>query len=110
MWFCDFGKKFQYSIRYAHGNIKTTLPILKQRGQKYFAISDYGEISSWPSLYFKCKENDIVPILGIQTFLNNYRLSGCGNEIEIEKISYDECWKKNLKEVSDDEKSFSTID
>lgn len=110
MWFCDFGKKFQYSIRYAHGNIKTTLPILKQRGQKYFAISDYGEISSWPSLYFKCKENDIVPILGIQTFLNNYRLSGCGNEIQIEKISYDECWKKNLKEVSDDEKSYSTID
>lgn len=110
MWFCDFGKKFQYSIRYAHGNMKSTLPILKQRGQKYFAISDYGEISSWPSVYFKCKENDIVPILGIQTFLNNYRLSGCGNEIQIEKISNEECWKKNLKEVSDDEKSFSTID
>ena len=36
MWFCDFGKKFEYSIRYAHGNMKNTLPILKERNQKYF--------------------------------------------------------------------------
>jgi len=29
MWFCDFGKKLEYSIKYAHGNMKTILPILK---------------------------------------------------------------------------------
>ena len=110
MWFCDFGKKFEYSIRYAHGNMKNTLPILKERKQKYFAVSDYGEISGWISQYFKCKENDIIPILGMQTFLNNYKVFGDNGQMFMTKSSKDETWTKSFKQISDDEKDLSTID
>ena len=106
-WFCDFGKKFEYSIRYAHGNMKSTLPLLKQRNQKYFAVSDYCEISCWPSQYFKCKQNNIIPILGIQIFVNNYKFQKEQEEYYLTKIGE---WKKKLNEVCDDQKDNSTLD
>ena len=110
MWFCDFAKKTQRSIRYAFGDIKDILPILKERNQKYFAISDYGDISVWPSQFFKCKNNGVIPILGMETFINNYRIDGKDGEITIHKISYDEEWDKSIKEIDDIEKDLVTMD
>ena len=73
--FVDFGRKTQYSVKNAMGDTKTALPILKEHGQKWFAVSDYGECSGWINQYFTCRKNGIVPILGMETFVNDYRFS-----------------------------------
>ena len=105
--FVDFGKKTEYSPRLAMGNTKNILPILKEREQKYFAVSDYSEISGWVQQLFTCKENNIIPILGIETFINNYRIHKEGIDIEIEKIGE---WRKSVKDVDEVDKDLSTID
>jgi len=109
--FVDFGKKSVYSLKKALGNINSILPILKERNQKYYVVSDYGEVGIWPSLYFTCKENAITPILGVQTFVNNYRFFNKEDGITyIKKLSEIEEWEKCVSEVSDDEKDWSQID
>lgn len=109
-WFVDFSRKDSYSLKNAMGNTKSILPILKERGQTHYAVSNYGEISNWVEQYFTCKDNGIIPILGMETFVNNYRVSAANGEVEIEKLAVDEKWKKKLSDVSDDEKDATTID
>lgn len=109
--FVDFGRKTQYSLKNAMGDTKSVMPVLKNNNQKYFAVSDYGECSGWVQQYFTCIKNDIIPILGMETFVNNYRftIDEKGNNF-IHKMSSDEEWNKEMKEVSDDEIDWSQID
>ena len=109
--FVDFGRKTQYSLKNAMGDTKSVMPVLKNNNQKYFAVSDYGECSGWVQQYFTCIKNNIIPILGMETFVNNYRFTvdDKGNNF-IHKMSYDEEWNKNMKDVSDDEIDWSQID
>lgn len=108
--FVDFGKKSVYSLKNAFGNVTSIMPTLKEREQKYYTVSDYGEVGIWPSLYFDCKKNDIVPILGMQTFVNDYRYRLEEEKYIIKKMSSDEEWEKSEDVVSDDEKDWSQID
>ena len=80
--FVDFGRKTQYSVKNAMGDTKTALPTLKEHGQKWFAVSDYGECSGWVGQYFTCQKNGIVPILGMETFVNDYRFDEEGESVK----------------------------
>ena len=109
--FVDFGRKTQYSLKNAMGDTKSVMPILKEHNQKYFAISDYGECSGWVQQYFTCIKNNIVPILGMETFVNNYRFkTNENNETFINKLGENEIWTKSVKEVDDNELDWSQID
>lgn len=109
--FVDFGRKTQYSLKNAMGDTKSVMPILKKYEQKYFAVSDYGECSGWIQQYFTCIKNDIIPILGMETFVNNYLFNNDDpNNILIAKHGENETWEKSIKEVSDDELDWSQID
>jgi len=44
----------------------------------------------------------------METFVNNYGMFGKDGELYLKKIT--EGWSKNIKEVSDEEKDYSTID
>lgn len=111
--FVDFGRKTQYSVKNAIGDTKSALPILKERGQKWFAVSDYGECSGWVNQYFSCKKAGIVPILGMETFVNNYDFIQNGpsvNDVTVKKYGADEEWERPVSQVSDDELDWSQID
>lgn len=109
--FVDFGRKTQYSLKNAMGDTKSVMSILKEYNQKYFVVSDYGEVSGWVQQYFTCIKNEIIPILGMETFVNNYRFkTDENNNTIVNKYSNDECWEKSVKEISDDELDWSQID
>ena len=109
--FVDFGRKDFYSLKNAMGNMDSILPILKERNQKHYVVSNYGEVSGWVAQLFKCKDNGIIPILGMQTFINNYRYYVNDNSEQFcTKNSFDENWNKSINDISDDEKDWSTID
>ena len=109
--FVDFGRKTQYSLKNAMGDTKSVIPILKDNNQKYFAVSDYGECSGWVQQYFTCIKNDIIPILGMETFINNYRFNiNENNETFVSKYGENETWTKSVKEIDDEELDWSQID
>ena len=108
--FVDFGRKTQYSVKKALGDTKSILPKLLETGQKWFAVSDYGECSGWVGQYFTCIKNGIVPILGMAGFVNNYRFRQEGKEFIVRKLGSDEEWEKNASEVDADELDWSQID
>ena len=109
--FVDFGRKTQYSLKNAMGDTKSVMPLLKEYNQKYFAISDYGECSGWVQQYFTCIKNDIIPILGMETFVNNYLFNNDDpNNIKIAKHGENETWEKSINEVDDEELDWSQID
>ena len=109
--FVDFGRKTQYSLKNAMGDTKSVMPILINHNQKYFAVSDYGECSGWVQQYFTCIKNNIVPILGMETFINNYRFKvDEKNETSVNKLGEEEIWTKSVKEISDEELDWSQID
>ena len=108
--FIDFGRKTMYSLKNAMGTTKTILPILKERGQKYFAVSDYGEVSGWVNQLFTCKDNDIVPILGMETFVNNYRFRLDGDKTVVHKMSLTDDVEKEDNQFKDDELDYAMID
>lgn len=106
--FCDMLHKDEFSVRNGIGNTEDIIPLLKERNQTHYALANYGEVSNWVNQYFNCVKNDIVPILGIETHVNNFRVSGEGKELVVEKIGQD--WKKNVDEMNEDEKSLVQID
>ena len=111
--FVDFGRKTQFSLKTAMGEPKTAIPILKKRNQKWFPISDYGECSSWVKQYFGCIKEGIVPILGMETFVNNYRFSinaDDANDVTVHKYGENEEWVKKDTEISEEELDWSQID
>ena len=111
--FVDFGRKTQFSLKTAMGEPKTAIPILKKRNQKWFPISDYGECSSWVKQYFGCIKEGIVPILGMETFVNNYRFTVSAddaNDVTVHKYGENEEWERKDTDVSEDELDWSQID
>ena len=109
--FVDFGRKTQFSVKNAMGDTKTAMPILKARGQEWFAVSDYGECSGWVQQYFTCIKNGIIPILGMETFVNNYRFKVDGDSsTTVHKFGESEEWEKPVSEVSEKELDWSQID
>lgn len=109
--FVDLGKKSVYSLKSAFGDMKSIMPTLKKRNQTHYAVTDYGEVGIWVSQYFECVKNDIVPILGMQTFVNNYRFEEKEDGVTyIKKLAIDEQWEKPEDEVSDNEKDWAQID
>lgn len=111
--FVDFGRKTQFSVKNAMGDTKSAVSILKERGQKWFPVSDYGECSGWVQQHFTCVKNGIVPVLGLETFVNNYRFSvdeGDAGEVKVAKHGESEEWERKTSEVSDDELDWSQID
>lgn len=111
--FVDFGRKTQFSVKNAMGDTKSAISILKERGQQWFAVSDYGECSGWVQQYFTCIKNNIIPILGMETFVNNYRFivdEERPEDVRVHKYGESEEWEKPTKEISDDELDWSQID
>lgn len=97
--FVDLLHRDEFSLKQAIGNTKKILPILKKRNQSYYAVANYCEISNWVQQLFTCKKAGIIPILGMEAFVNNYRC----NVIAPGQISV-----KNL--VSGEEKSIYDLD
>lgn len=111
--FVDFGRKTQFSVKNAMGDTKSAVPILKERGQKWFPVSDYGECSGWVQQHFTCIKNGIIPVLGMETFVNNYRFSVSEDDatnVSVFKYGENEEWEKKPSEISDDELDWSQID
>ena len=106
--FCDMLHKDEFSVRNGIGNTEDIIPLLKERNQTHFALANYGEVSNWVNQYFNCIKNNIIPILGIETHVNNHKVSGEGKDIVVENIF--ENWKKNVSEMNEDEKSLVQID
>lgn len=71
--FCDMLHRDEFSLKQAMGNTKKILPLLKERNQTHYAISNYCEISNWVQQLFTCRNVGIIPILGMEAFINNYR-------------------------------------
>jgi hypothetical protein len=66
------------------------------------------EVSNWVGQYFECKKNGIIPILGFETFINNYNYNAEDNTVECFELNNN--WKKDLSELTEDEKSLVQID
>ena len=110
--FVDFGRKTQYSVKNAMGDTKSMLPILAERGQMWFPVSDYGECSGWVGQYFGCVKKGIVPILGMEAFVNNYRFreTDDGKQTVVVKSGEDESWERPDTDVDAEELDWSQID
>lgn len=107
--FVDFLHRDEFSLKHALGNSKKALPILKERKQTHFAVSNYGEISNWVQQLFTCKENGIVPILGMETFVNNYRKEQKEDgQFEVTNLFTGKV--SSVKELSETERDMVTLD
>lgn len=100
--------KDEFSVRNGIGNTEDIIPLLKERNQTHFALANYGEVSNWVNQYFNCIKNNVVPILGMETHVNNYKITGEGKDIVVENVF--ENWSKNVQDMSEDEKSLVQID
>ena len=106
--FCDMLHKDEFSVRNGIGNTEDIIELLKERNQTHFALANYGEVSNWVNQYFNCVKNNIIPILGMETHVNNFKVSGEGKDIVVEKIGED--WKKQVCDMNEDERSLVQID
>ena len=79
--FVDMLHRDQYALKCALGDTKKILPLLKERGQTHYAVANYGEISNWVEQLFTCKNSGIVPILGMEAYVNNYRVRGTSEKV-----------------------------
>lgn len=100
--------KDEFSVRNGIGNTEDIIPLLKERNQTHFALANYGEVSNWVNQYFNCIKNNVIPILGMETHVNNYKITGEGKDIVVENVF--ENWSKNVQDMSEDEKSLVQID
>ena len=106
--FCDMLHKDEFSVRNGIGNTEDIIPLLKERNQTHFALANYGEVSNWVNQYFNCIKNNIIPILGMETHVNNHKVSGEGKDIFVENVF--EGWNKSVYDMNEDEKSLVQID
>ena len=99
----------EYSLRSALGNNKEAIKLVKKYNQTHYAVTNYGEVTGWVNQYFTCIDNGVVPILGIEAFVTNYRISYTNEKnkdiYDVEYFGADKYWKKPKKELSPDEKS-----
>ena len=106
--FCDMLHKDEFSVRNGIGNTEDIIPLLKERNQTHFALANYGEVSNWVNQYFNCIKNNIIPILGMETHVNNHKVTGEGKDIFVENVF--EGWNKSVNDMNEDEKSLVQID
>ncbi len=106
--FVDLGKKDEFSLKHALGNTKTVLPLLKERGQKYYAVSNYCEISNWIQQMSVCGKAGIIPILGMEVFVNNFRYASEQGIVTVHDLYRDE--KKALPEMDETGRDMVTLD
>lgn len=107
--FVDLLHRDEFSLKHALGNSKKILPLLKERGQKYFAVANYAEISNWVQQLFTCKENGIIPILGMEAFVNNFRYSQAdANKIEVTDLNSGKV--SNVIELDETSRDLVTLD
>ena len=96
----------EYSLRIALGRTADMIPILKERCLTHYAVTNHSEISGWVNQYFTCVDNGIVPILGVEMYLSNYKIVKDEKKVitEVECFSPDGCWKKPFDDVPQDDK------
>ncbi len=64
----------QYSLLRATPTIDALVQKCKEDKMSSIALTDYGNLFGALELYFKCKENDIKPIIGSELYLTDNRL------------------------------------
>lgn len=106
--FVDLGKKDEFSLKHALGNTKTIIPLLKERNQKYYAVSNYCEVSNWVQQLFACKAAGIIPILGMEAFVNNFRYATKEGVIYVQNLLTGE--EKTLPEMDETSRDLVTMD
>lgn len=91
----------EYSLRNGIGRTEDIIPFLKEQGITHYAVTNYSEVSGWVNQYFKCVDNGITPILGVEMYLSNYKMK-YDDDNKISEISYcgiDEQWTRPYSEV-----------
>lgn len=73
--FCDLEHRDEFSVKCALGNTMKIMPLLKERNQTHYAVANLANASGWVQQLFKCKDNDITPLLGMVLYVCNYDIS-----------------------------------
>lgn len=96
----------EYSLRTALGRTTDIIPLLKKEGLTHYAVTNYSEISGWVNHYFTCVDEKIIPILGVEIYLSNYKIThNEKNQIsEVEFISTEGRWKKPFEEITPEDR------
>lgn len=107
--FVDFFHRDEYSLKCAHGNSNKILPLLKERNQTHLVVANYGEISNWVQQLFACKDKGIVPILGMETFVNDWGVvSNTPEDIVFKNLSSGK--EMSYLDMSETERDMTTLD
>lgn len=106
--FVDFTHKDEYSVRNGFGNTSQIIDKLKKMNNTHYAVSNYAEVGGWIEQFFTCKKNNIIPILGMECFVNNYRVSNDG-VIKVKIITPTNEIEKTVNELSYNEKTSINI-
>lgn len=107
--FVDFLHRDGFSLKHALGTMADIIPLLKERGQRHCAVANYGECSGWVQQLFACRKAGIVPILGFEAYLNDYRAKPiAGGGIEVTHLAHGDT--RPLSELSDLERDLVTQD
>ena len=91
----------EYSLKMGIGRTEEVIPFLKKEGISHYAVTNYSEISGWVNQYFKCIDNGIIPILGVEMYMNNYNLfyDDENKLAEVQYLGIDTTWKKPYDKV-----------
>ena len=96
-------------MRSAIGSVAETLPVVKKWGCTHYAVTNYGEISGWVQQYFGAVKEGIVPVLGMEVCLNNYKPESSegekNHEAKVLCHSTTEVTSRPLKDLTPEEKS-----
>lgn len=102
----------EFSVRAALGDVEDLIKKAKEYGMTHLAITNYMEMSGWVKHYFKCIDSGIVPILGIEAYISNYRVhykQVTKSKTEVDFVEYDGAfgnkWQKPLDSLTVDQKS-----
>lgn len=76
--FVDLMHRDHHSVKHAFGDVRSGVAFAKENGLTHYATANYGEISNWAGQLSHCSKHGIVPILGIELYVNNYRVSDVG--------------------------------
>lgn len=98
--FVDFLHRDGFSLKHALGTMADIIPLLKERGQRHCVVANYGECSGWVQQLFACRKAGIVPILGFEAYVNDYRAKPiAGGGIEVTHLAHGDT--RPLSELSD---------
>lgn len=107
--FVDLLHRDEFSLKQALGNTKKILPILKERNHSHYAVANYCEISNWVQQLFTCKKAEIIPILGMEAFVNNYRCSAeAPGQVSVKNLVSGE--EKSVYDLEETSRDLTTLD